>query len=193
MYNKISTSLANMLNRKNIRFQWNKAHVRYRCADEEIIDIPPRLYWQRTEDERDPDNQRDRAMPANMLVYKVGDDIISLFVSETEFIREMQDIIRGAEKTRTVRFPNTMKVTETAAFDGVESLRSVVLNEGLEVLGGHTEGWQPCRVGPFRGTQIGHVALPSTLLALGDCTFYGCSRLTRVIFAKGTRLKEIGW
>ena len=57
-----------------------------------------------------------------------------LFVSETEFSRDMAQITKGAASVRTVIFPDTVRGTHSRAFQNT-SLASAVLNEGLERLG----------------------------------------------------------
>ena len=76
----------------------------------------------------------------NMIVYKADRrykrSCAQLFVSETEFDRNMSQLARGAEGIRTVIFPNTVRDVKCNAFMGNRSLRSAVLNEGLERLWG---------------------------------------------------------
>ena len=61
-------------------------------------------------------------------------------------------------------------------------LRSAILNEGLERLGGlHSEDGAHCN-GVFCGTLIKQVTLPSTLKVLGDYAFAKCALLARVTF-----------
>ena len=45
-------------------------------------------------------------------------------------------LVHGAENTRTIIFPNTVRETKYDAFTDNQSLRSAVLNEGLERLEG---------------------------------------------------------
>ena len=44
--------------------------------------------------------------------------------------------MHGAEHIKTVSFPNTVRHVDADSFKGHVSLRSAVLNEGLERLGG---------------------------------------------------------
>ena len=57
-------------------------------------------------------------------------------MSGTEFDRNMLQFMGGAENTRTISFPNTVRHVDADSFKGHLSLRSAVLNEGLERLGG---------------------------------------------------------
>ena len=59
---------------------------------------------------------------------------IQLFISETKFNRNMSQLARGANGIRTIIFPGTVRDVECGAFTNNWSLRSVVLNEGLEKL-----------------------------------------------------------
>ena len=58
------------------------------------------------------------------------------FVAETEFSRDMSSIEKGPRNARTIAFPSTVRAVRDGAFGKNGSLRSVVLNEGLETLGG---------------------------------------------------------
>ena len=79
------------------------------------------------------------------------------------------------------------------AFAECEQLRRVQLNEGLEVLG---ESNRPKRRGYqgrlFYRTSLESVVIPSTLEVLEELTFCGCKNLASVVFAEGSRLREIG-
>lgn len=64
------------------------------------------------------------------------------------------------------------------AFGKVESLRSVILNEGLEVLG--TDEYPDTGKvysGVFENCSIERVELPSTLKRIESGTFMGCKNL----------------
>ena len=75
---------------------------------------------------------------------------IQLFVSETRFDRSMSQLAYGAKGTRTVIFSSTIKGVEYNAFEDNRSLKSAVLNEGLERLEGY--GDDTCYIGTFSGT-----------------------------------------
>ena len=70
-----------------------------------------------------------------MVMYNTNWHGLWLFVSETGFDRNMSWIARGEKNIRTISFPNTVREVEYNTFAGNQSLRSAVLNEGLEVLG----------------------------------------------------------
>lgn len=78
----------------------------------------------------------------------------------------MLRVMQGAKGIRTVAFPNTVRWVENGAFCS-RPLRSLVLNEGLEVLG--YKGHYLSDI--FTQTQLQSVALPSTLMVLGNNIF----------------------
>ena len=75
----------------------------------------------------------------------------------------------GAENTRTIIFPNTVRHVDTDSFKKYLSLQSVILNEGLERLRDYED--DTYYSGAFSGTQIKQITLPSTLKILGNNTF----------------------
>ena len=111
-----------------------------------------------------------------------------LFVSGVEFSRDMSRIVKSKKDVKTITFPSTVREVPDGAFSGT-SVRSAVLDEGLEKLGEH-HGHDS--VGVFGRTPLSRVVLPSTLRTMGDCTFYMCEQLKRVIFADESRLEDIG-
>ena len=60
---------------------------------------------------------------------------IQFFVSETQFDRNMSWLVHGANSIRTIIFPSTVRDVSETVFKTNRSLRSAVLNEGLERLG----------------------------------------------------------
>ena len=58
------------------------------------------------------------------------------FIAETEFSRDMSSIEKGPKSARTIAFPSTVRAVRDGAFYENDLLRSAVLNEGLETLGG---------------------------------------------------------
>ena len=86
-------------------------------------------------------------------------------------------------------FAGSVREIADGTFNGNKDLRVVVLNEGLEVLGGigNKDHWQ--YRGAFCGAKLKQITLPSTLLVLGDRTFQGCSELGLVTLREGSRLE----
>lgn len=113
---------------------------------------------------------------------------VQVFVSGTELARDMSRVIRGARSTKTTTFPSTVRKVLDGAFSDT-SVKSVILNEGLEVLG--ECGARNCR-GVFSWTRLRLVALPSTLRMIGNRAFYDCKRLRRATFCEDSRLQKIG-
>ena len=74
-------------------------------------------------------------------------------MAETEFDRSMSRIVRGTKSVRTIIFPNSVrKVLGNAFLDA--RLVSVVLNEGLEILGELNDDNGSCCSGVFQSTLV---------------------------------------
>lgn len=126
-------------------------------------------------------------MPRNYVLYRPNsrkDRACWLFVSETELDRNMSWLEKGAAVIRTIVFPNTVREAENHAFRNNKSLRSVVLNEGLEELSGFYDSYDNEHDGVFTDSELQRVTLPTTLRVLGASTFYYCKRLRHVTFPK---------
>ena len=104
----------------------------------------------------------------------------------------MSAIEVGQKHGRTIVFPRTVRRVQEDAFSGRQCLWSVILNEGLEELGGCTADDKRYHGGTFNGTQLQRVTISSTLKVLGDNTFCMCKRLRHVDFEDGSRLRKIG-
>ena len=78
------------------------------------------------------------------------------------------------------------------AFTERETLKAVVLNDGLEKLGECRNKDYDFRSGALSRTYIRHVTLPSTLRMLGDGAFCMCWWLMRVTFREESSLEKIG-
>ena len=82
---------------------------------------------------------------------------------------------------KAMTFPNTTrKIRDIFFYDKSGELQSVVLNEGLEVLGWHLRNYCVSSIGVFTDTSIRRITLPSTLKKLRYCTFSYCQNLCRV-------------
>ena len=120
----------------------------------------------------------------NGISYRADEDqppLARLFVSETQLSRDASAVKRGSTRGRTLAFPRTVRRVQCVAFRSAESLRSVVLNEGLEALGDRA----------FYRTGLREVAFPASLRKTGKGTFAGCESLRRVTFAAGSVLERI--
>lgn len=162
---------------------WNKEHTAYKCTDAVDVHVPSMFIRQ---EQRGSKNTGARC--ANGVRYEARKKAVCLFVSGTEFNRDMSQIVQGAKRIRTITFPNTVRRVMDAAFM-YRALRAVVLNEGLEALGEYQND-NCARV--FSTNHLRRVTLPSTLQVLGGSTFASCEDLREVTFAKESRLKAIG-
>lgn len=59
----------------------------------------------------------------------------SVTVSGTQFCRDMAEIFGSPDAIRTMTFPVTIRTVHDYTFDEAKRLRSMVLNDGLRVLG----------------------------------------------------------
>ena len=89
----------------------------------------------------------------------------------------------------SVKFPRSLRIIRQGAFAECESLRTVVLNEGLEVLGyadypPKNTGYQ-FYFGVFEGSAVEHVELPSTLRQIEYNVFENCQNLKNISLPDG--------
>lgn len=73
--------------------------------------------------------------PRNKIIYSGNAKEPRISVPGAEFDRCMAVLFGGSDGVRTMIFPSMVRVVRQGAFFGVDSLLSVVLNEGLEALG----------------------------------------------------------
>lgn len=103
----------------------------------------------------------------------------------------MTEILVGSDKVRTIIFPRMIRIVKNELFYATETLRSVILNEGLEVLG--VDEYQAdgdlCK-GVFEASGLERVRFPSTLRRIEYGVFKMCARLKSVQFPEG--LEYIG-
>ena len=130
------------------------------------------------------------AVPRNGVAYVPHGRLPQIFISRTEFDRELSEIVEAAKSVKTSTFPSTVREVPQGAFSGT-SVRSAVLNEGLERLGRFRDLSCDCRGGVFSDTRIMRVTFPSTLKLLGDDTFWKCGELKCATFV-GSRLEKFG-
>lgn len=96
----------------------------------------------------------------------------------------MQTVLALSNDALTIFFPSTVRRVGEGVLELNRSLRSVILNEGLERLG-ECKDETACQKCVFReNPHLKSIALPSTLRVLGNHTFLGCSGLKHVTFAK---------
>ena len=164
--------------------KWNGARTSYKCADRVNVSVSNKNV------RRDDVTARNKIKHINVIAYETcaRNGKARVFISETEFSRDMVQIARGAKNSKTATFPSTIRKVSNDAFE-YTAILSAVLNEGLETLGKYKSGGYE---GVFRDTRLNCVALSSTLQALGDCAFFDCERLRKVTLKEGSKLKCIG-
>ena len=112
-----------------IRCGWEKnSRPAYACADGLTVQIASKRFGR-----SNGFGYSSQIVPINAVMYKAGArSKTQLFVSDTEFDRNMSQVVKGS-KNKTITFPKTIRKACEYAFHSA-SLKSVVLNEGLEVL-----------------------------------------------------------
>lgn len=85
------------------------------------------------------------------------------FVSGAEFSRDIAEILMGTRGLRTFSCPRSIRTVGPGAFHDVATLRSVVLNEGVETICGTV----------FHNSGLQRITVPRTLRdedgALSSC------------------------
>ena len=116
---------------------------------------------------------------------------MGIAVSGVEFGRDMKTIFGGPDDIRTMIFPKMVRIIRQGSFYGVKSLVSVVLNEGLEVLGTEEHSLDQLKFcGVFQESGVKRVKFPPTLKVIGNEAFMGCKNLRNFQLRDG--LIEIG-
>lgn len=111
---------------------WNARRSRYACADHTHIQLSPR-----TAKLRDLNARVER--PTNSIIYtkdrKSRRLKPTITPSGAALSRDMKSLFGGSDGIRTVTFPNTVRSVRQGAFFDIPTLRSAILNNGLEALG----------------------------------------------------------
>lgn len=115
-------------NNPGIQLSWDNKWTHYGCRDGKCIAIVHRSASVRNLDET-------RTVPRNVITYMVSKKEPRTCASGVEFSRDMKKVFGGPDDVRTVIFPEMVRTIRQGSFRGVKSLKSAVLNEGLEVLG----------------------------------------------------------
>lgn len=76
-----------------------------------------------------------KTVPSSMIMYEISKEEPQIAVTGTEFSRDMKTVFGGPDNIRIITFPKTVTKVKQGAFHCAKSLKSVVLNEGLEKLG----------------------------------------------------------
>ena len=96
-----------------------------------------------------------------MIRYTASKGEAKAAISGVEYGRNRETVFGGPDDIRTVIFPTMVRIIRQGSFYGIKSLRSVVLNEGLEALG--TDEYKPDGMryfGVFEESRLEHVRLP---------------------------------
>lgn len=110
---------------------WSGLRGRCVCRDGEAVPVMRRTASVRDLDER-------KTVPGSGVAYARDDSgalLPRIEVSGVEYDRGMETVFGGSDGIRTMTFPNTVRTIRQSSFHEAKSLRAVVLNEGLEVLG----------------------------------------------------------
>lgn len=78
-----------------------------------------------------------------------------------------------------IEIPKTVEEIDTGAMYGADSLKTIVLNEGLKTIGSSA----------FDGTAIKEISIPSTVQKIKECAFMDCSKLQLVTLNAGLKVK----
>ena len=168
-------------NEHNKSARWNATRDRYTCTGDAKVGVGRDVFEYFEEEHKD---RSGLTTPRNGIAYRKDDRTLrtQLFISETEFSRDMLLVVQGANSVRTITFPKTIRDVAVNAFYESSFLRSSVMNEGLEVLGKCSGTQAEPYSGAFRGIGLQRVVFPSTIKSLGTYTFRDCKDLKQVIF-----------
>ena len=113
---------------ESVKLGWYDGRASYTCWDGAHVHVP-----RRTANVRDLDETK--TVSKNMITYTASKKELRTCISGVTFGRDMEKVFGGPDDIRTIIFPNMVRTIRQGSFRGVKSLVSVVLNEGLEVLG----------------------------------------------------------
>lgn len=169
----------------NTRRGWDQKHSEYVCEDTMCV-VPIRTFriirWKSRKNKRNWNSREDEVhvemVLRNMVAYQraSGSGFRSrLFVSEVVFDRKLSQIRWTKKDVKTIAFPGTTRKVLDYVFFGA-TVRSVVLNEGLEKLGRRS----------FMDSSIQRVTIPASVIVVGAEAFCNCRRLKSVNFTPGS-------
>lgn len=93
----------------------------------------------------------------------------------------MTEVSGGPDEVWTIIFPKMVRIVNNELFYEIKTLRSVILNEGLEVLG--TDEYQAdgdLHKGVFEKSGLTKIWLPSTLKRIEYSVFKTCTNLRSI-------------
>lgn len=107
---------------------WDEEREDYACRDGIAIRVPRRSANVR-------DLNETKTVPRNVVLYKPNERETRITISGLKYDRDMTKIFGGPKGVKTMICPKTIRAVRQGAFCKIKSLRSIVLNEGLEALG----------------------------------------------------------
>ena len=105
-------------------------------------------------------------------------NLTSVVFAEGSRVREIRDSCFASTALKTFEAPQSLRKIESGAFNFCDSLKRVVLNEGLETVG--TENEESYDNGAFKLSGIKEIVIPGTLAKLSKKSFEDCKFLERV-------------
>ena len=119
------------------------------------------------------------------LIYEKGtkkrSSQLGLNVAGVIIDRAMTMVYLGESHTKILMFPKSLKTVDEEAFYGLECLREVKLNEGLETIG----------LDSFCKSGLRRLRVPDTVISIGPCAFAECASLREVSFSDSSSLTII--
>ena len=109
---------------------------------------------------------------------RIGNQKYLIFVSGIVKTRDETIIFNGTNDARTVVLPLATRKLENSAFENRKSLRSIIMNEGLEDVGRAS----------LSGTSLRELALPSTLRVLRCDAIKECQKIQAIRVADNCEL-----
>lgn len=158
--------------------KWKNCRTRYVCADGNYIELALRTA-------NFKECRKPIKVPKNCVRYVKEKyektKCASFFASGTEFSRDIGKVTRGTDAVRTLTLPKTTKCVSSGAFDDMPSLKSVILNDGLEEMSSIA----------FFGCALSSVYIPKSVTVIRNGVFGHCTKLRNVTFQEGIKLQSI--
>ena len=111
---------------------WNDIHEEYTCCDVKDIRIPHRKVDIRNLNELKTVYKNNVRYLRDTQTHALT---LRIEISGVEFGRNVETIFGGSDDVRTMIFPTVVRTVRQGSFCKAASLRSVILNDGLEILG----------------------------------------------------------
>ena len=108
--------------------KWDEEREGYACRDGKFICVSHKSANIRDLDEI-------KRAPRNQIRYIAGKTEVRITISGIEYDQCMRKIFGGPDDIRTIIFSEGVRTIRQGTFHNTKSLRSALLNEGLEILG----------------------------------------------------------